>query len=88
MLFNERTLDGAKWAEGEPRKNVFVFIGRDLDKECLGPAQSTVEGGRKKGKRHQLVAVQRVTSVRRSFFFYPAGKGIADKTNTTASKSL
>ena len=43
MLYNERTLDGAKWAPDEPRKNVFVFIGRDLDKEFPQPLQPTIK---------------------------------------------
>uniref|UniRef100_A0A7S2K0M3 CobW C-terminal domain-containing protein n=1 Tax=Zooxanthella nutricula TaxID=1333877 RepID=A0A7S2K0M3_9DINO len=35
MLYDEAILDGQEWAPGEPRKNKFVFIGRDLDKDFL-----------------------------------------------------
>jgi G3E family GTPase len=35
MLFAQQTLDGQFWKQGETRKNTFVFIGRNLDKESL-----------------------------------------------------
>merc|ERR1719174_1318228 len=35
MLFSQSAMPGQFWAEGEARKNTFVFIGRDLDKDFL-----------------------------------------------------
>jgi G3E family GTPase len=35
MLFSQTALPGQFWEEGETRRNTFVFIGRDLDKDFL-----------------------------------------------------
>jgi G3E family GTPase len=35
MLYDEQMMENAVWGPGETRKNTFVFIGRDLDKEYL-----------------------------------------------------